>query len=131
MLEIDFKRSYKLGKKYLRKNLSNRSKLKNLVEYYKENKKTVSEEVVKKTDNDSYHEEKKIKLYNNRIRVLELLLEVTPKKYVSVLKKRIKQEKFTLLVIQNDEQALNSPEYKKMYNRKKRHEKIKKLLHLS
>ena len=39
MLEIDFKRSYKLGKKYLRKNISNRSKLKNLVEYYKENKK--------------------------------------------------------------------------------------------
>lgn len=39
MLEIDFKKSYKLGKKYLRKNLSNRSKLKNLVEYYKENKK--------------------------------------------------------------------------------------------
>ena len=39
MLEIDFKRSFKLGKKYLRKNLSNRAKLKNLIEYYKENKK--------------------------------------------------------------------------------------------
>ena len=39
MLEIDFKKSYKLGKKYLSKNISNGAKKKNLVEFYKENKK--------------------------------------------------------------------------------------------
>ena len=39
MLEIDFKRSYKLGKKYLGKNLNNSAKRKNLIEFYKENKK--------------------------------------------------------------------------------------------
>lgn len=38
-LGIDFKRSYKLGKKYLSKNISNGAKKKNLKEFYKENKK--------------------------------------------------------------------------------------------
>lgn len=39
MLEIDFKKSYKLGKKYLGKNISNLAKRRNLIEFYKENKK--------------------------------------------------------------------------------------------
>ena len=39
MLLIDFKKSYKLGRKYLGKNLSNLSKRKNLIEFSKENKK--------------------------------------------------------------------------------------------
>lgn len=43
MLEIDFKKSYKLGKKYLGKNLSNLSKRKNLIEFYKETKKKMKE----------------------------------------------------------------------------------------
>lgn len=42
-LEIDFKRSYKLGKKYLGKNISNLAKRKNLIEFYKENKKRLKE----------------------------------------------------------------------------------------
>ena len=47
MLEIDLKKSYKLGKKYLNKNISNRSKKKNLVEFYKETKKRLKEEAKK------------------------------------------------------------------------------------
>ena len=43
LLEIDFKKSYKLGKKYLAKNLSNLSKRRNLIEFYKENKKRLKE----------------------------------------------------------------------------------------
>nr|MCR5307905.1 hypothetical protein [bacterium] len=39
LLEIDFKKSYKLGKKYLGKNISNMAKRRNLIEFYKENKK--------------------------------------------------------------------------------------------
>jgi len=39
LLEIDFKRSYKLGKKYLSKNISNGAKKKYLKDFYKENKK--------------------------------------------------------------------------------------------
>lgn len=39
MLLVDFKRSFKLGKKYLRRSITNRAKLKNLIDFYKENKK--------------------------------------------------------------------------------------------
>ena len=42
-LEIDFKRSYKLGKKYLGKNISNLAKRRNLIEFYKETKKKMKE----------------------------------------------------------------------------------------
>ena len=48
MLEIDFKKSYKLGKKYLGKNISNLSKRKNLIEFYKETKRKMKEEAKKK-----------------------------------------------------------------------------------
>lgn len=44
-LEIDFKRSYKLGKKYLGKNISNMAKRKNLIEFYKETKKKNKEKL--------------------------------------------------------------------------------------
>ena len=42
-LQIDFKRSYKLGKKYLGKNISNLAKRRNLIEFYKETKKKMKE----------------------------------------------------------------------------------------
>ena len=44
-LEIDFKKSYKLGKKYLGKNISNLAKRKNLIEFYKETKKKNKEKL--------------------------------------------------------------------------------------
>ncbi|MBO4667086.1 MAG: ABC-F family ATP-binding cassette domain-containing protein [Bacilli bacterium] len=54
--------------------------------YYKENKKTVSEEVVKKTDNDSYHEEKKIKLSFNEQKEYDTILDEIDK-----IEKRLKE----------------------------------------
>lgn len=73
-------------------------------------------------------QEKKNKIYENRIKVLELLRLEIPKKYKKVLDKRIKQEKFTLAVIKNDMKLLNSEEFIKLYKRKLRHERIKKFL---
>ena len=43
-LLIDFKKSYKLGKKYLGKNISNLAKRRNLIEFYKETKKKMKEQ---------------------------------------------------------------------------------------
>ena len=74
--------------------------------------------------------EKKIRTYENRIKVLELLGDVIPSKYKKDLEKRIRLEKFTNLVIINDVEALKTKEFKKMYNRKMRHEKIKKFLNI-
>ena len=74
--------------------------------------------------------EKKIETYKNRIRILQLLLDVIPKKYRKILLKRIKQEKFGVLVIENDTASLMSKEFKRMYKRKLFHEKIKRLLNM-
>lgn len=73
-------------------------------------------------------EDSKLKTYENRIKVLELLLEVVPHRYRNILVKRIKQERFTLLVIKKDYDALNSNEFIKLFKRKQRHERIKKVL---
>lgn len=75
--------------------------------------------------------DKKLQTYENRIKVLELLQKEVNKKDLKVLKKRIKQEKFTLLVIRNDIETLTSKEYIKMYKRKLRHDAIKRFLHIS
>ena len=47
-LLIDFKKSYKLGKKYLGKNISNLAKRRNLIEFYKEQKKKMKEQAKRK-----------------------------------------------------------------------------------
>lgn len=73
-------------------------------------------------------QDEKNKIYENRIKVLELLSLVVPQKYKKLLAKRIRQEKFTLLVIKNDIEALKSKEFNGLYKRKLRHEKIKRLL---
>lgn len=73
-------------------------------------------------------QEKKLQNYCNRIKVLELLLLVTPKKYKKLLMKRIKQEKFIVLLITKDLDKLKSKEYRYLYKRQLMHEKIKKIL---
>lgn len=70
----------------------------------------------------------KLKTYENRVKILELLLEESPKKYWRIIKKRIRQEKFIILVIKNDVESLKSIDFIKLYKRKIRHEKIKRLL---
>lgn len=74
--------------------------------------------------------EKKHKVYENRIIVLELLRKECPKKYLSILEKRIKREKFTLLSLKEDTVALKSKEFKHLYKRKMLKLKIKKLLRI-
>lgn len=75
-------------------------------------------------------ENRKLKIYENRITVLELLRKECPEKYRNVLEKRIKQEKFNLLSIKNDLDALKSDEYIHLYKRKMRHKRIKQLLRI-
>ena len=72
--------------------------------------------------------EKKISTYQKRINVLELLLKEVPDKYRRVLLKRIKQEKFTLLIIKNDVETLENKEYRYLYHRKLFLDKVKKVL---
>ena len=72
--------------------------------------------------------EKKIDTYEKRVMVLEMVVKHVPKKYKGMLLRRIRQEKFTILVIKKDVDSLESKEYKHLYHRKKRHERIKNLL---
>ena len=74
--------------------------------------------------------EKKLKTYRNRITVLELLQKECPKKYLANLKKRIKSEKFSILILKKDEIALKSKEYRMLYYKRKWYNAIKKILHL-
>ena len=74
---------------------------------------------------------KKICIYENRVKVLKLLYGDCPNKYKKILSKRIRNESFLILILKNDIDSLLSPQYKKLYLRKKRHDKVKKILKIS